>query len=739
MKKKHHYPVHLLVSIGLLCSGIAVAAELDLGKADALLKAGKAKEGYTLLAPHEHEMAGNVDYDYLLGIAALDSGNPEKASLALERVLAANPDYAGARLDLARAHFALGDLARAKTEFEAVQAQNPPPAAKTVIEQYLTKIDKKTSLSNIATTSQSSTPAFGANPAATKQRPRKAIKAPAVRTKKMSARANNKKRKMPVIAELQAVQPVLAPTPPSSEVAEVPPQKFTVKRYSVQGNTLLATAEVERIVGAFVGENKDFGDIQRALEALENAYHSKGYSTVQIYLPEQELDKGIITLQVTESVIGKVTVAGNQHFDTQNIRASLPALKEGTSPNTRAISESVQLANENPAKQVEIVLGLSKEEGKVDAKVNVVDEKPLKVFATLDNSGTDATGIHRLGIAMQHANLFDRDHTLSLAYATSPDKPNGVDVSIYSLGYRIPFYDIGDSMDFIYGSSTIGVPSSTAALGSTLGIVGQGDIYGLRWNHYFMRQGEYSHKLILGLDQRAMKSTCTTEGGSRLTGVAGCEDYTTRPVSITYTGLWSHPGEVTEFSMSLARNWTGGSGGSAENYRLAASDRSAKTEFTVLRLSGSYTKALPQDWQIRLAFNGQYADTALTPAEQISLAGATSVRGFAERAAAADNGLITNIELYSPELAPYLGLSSGNLRALVFHDWSGGNNYLDAGSDMLWRNPVMSSAGIGLRFNIKKDVALRIDYARTLDHSPALPPTEPFGKWHGHANLVIGF
>lgn len=154
MKKTHPYPVHLIASIGLLwlsCSGIAVAAEFDLGKASELLKTGKAKEGYALLAPHEYEMAGNVDYDYLLGIAALDSGNPDKATLALERVLAVNPDYVGARLDLARAYFALADYERAQTEFEAVQAQNPPPAAKTVIGQYLEAIDKKLNPSTTVT------------------------------------------------------------------------------------------------------------------------------------------------------------------------------------------------------------------------------------------------------------------------------------------------------------------------------------------------------------------------------------------------------------------------------------------------------------------------------------------------------------------------------------------------------------------------------------------------------------
>ncbi|GAO37034.1 hypothetical protein SCT_2449 [Sulfuricella sp. T08] len=143
MKKTHQYPVRLTALTWLLCSSIAVAAEFDLGKANELLKAGKSKEGYALLAPHEYEMAGNVDYDYLLGIAALDSGHPDKASLALERVLAVNPRHYGARLDLARAYFALADFERARTEFSRVMEQNPPPLAKATIEKYLAAIDDK--------------------------------------------------------------------------------------------------------------------------------------------------------------------------------------------------------------------------------------------------------------------------------------------------------------------------------------------------------------------------------------------------------------------------------------------------------------------------------------------------------------------------------------------------------------------------------------------------------------------
>ena len=113
------------------------ALEKLIAGAETLLKESKPAEAYALLEPKDFEYSGNIRFDYLLGISALDSGRPDKATLAFERVLAAAPNFAGARLDMARAYFHLGDISRAKTEFDAVSKQNPPQAAKVAIEKYL--------------------------------------------------------------------------------------------------------------------------------------------------------------------------------------------------------------------------------------------------------------------------------------------------------------------------------------------------------------------------------------------------------------------------------------------------------------------------------------------------------------------------------------------------------------------------------------------------------------------------
>lgn len=116
------------------------AREKPLMDAEEMMRNGKPADAYALLEPLEFERSGEVRFDYLLGIAALDSGKPDKATLAFERVLAVDPNFAGARLDMARAYYQLGDLPRAKTEFETVLKLDPPEAVRATIQKYLDAI-----------------------------------------------------------------------------------------------------------------------------------------------------------------------------------------------------------------------------------------------------------------------------------------------------------------------------------------------------------------------------------------------------------------------------------------------------------------------------------------------------------------------------------------------------------------------------------------------------------------------
>lgn len=109
-------------------------------RAQRLLRERRAKEAYQLLAPQESARAGQPDFDYLLGLAALDAGQPERAVFALERVLALQPDNHVARAEIARAYLMMGERESARREFEAVRSQPIPPQAKASVDRFLAAI-----------------------------------------------------------------------------------------------------------------------------------------------------------------------------------------------------------------------------------------------------------------------------------------------------------------------------------------------------------------------------------------------------------------------------------------------------------------------------------------------------------------------------------------------------------------------------------------------------------------------
>lgn len=130
----------IAVACALLCASLGAAADAVTDRAKALLQRSDAQAAYKLLLPLEPQRAGDPEFDYLLGIAALDAGDPERAIFALERVLAVQPDNLQARAEIARAYMATGEREAAKRELEAVRGRQVPPQVRETIDRFLSAI-----------------------------------------------------------------------------------------------------------------------------------------------------------------------------------------------------------------------------------------------------------------------------------------------------------------------------------------------------------------------------------------------------------------------------------------------------------------------------------------------------------------------------------------------------------------------------------------------------------------------
>jgi len=298
---------------------------------------------------------------------------------------------------------------------------------------------------------------------------------------------------------------------------------------------------------------------------------------------------------------------------------------------------------------------------------------------------------------MQHANLFDRDHVFSGQYITSPDHISRV--TIVGLGYHLPIYSRGDSIDFSYVYADVNAGLVPTA-GGNFAISGGGNFSTIRYNFNLPRRGNWDQKFIFGGDWRAYSNDVRFNG----VGASQLRNQETHLLSIGYSGRRRTEADDLSFFLSVIRNIPGGSDGGGAAFGPAT------TNFTVYRYSASYLRVLPKDWQVRLGFNGQHTSDTLIAGERFGVGGMDSVRGFFEREVALDRGHRIGLEAITPDLgfATDRGLST---RGVAFYDYG----YLRAARPIAANDPrgeTIAGFGVGLRAIYRDTMSLRVDLGR---------------------------
>lgn len=532
------------------------------------------------------------------------------------------------------------------------------------------------------------------------------------------------------LAVLCAAGLAAAPAPALAQRDADP--RFEILRFLFDGATLVAPEHLQAATAPYTGPERSFGDVQRALEAIERLYSASGYSAVQVLLPEQELERGEVRFRIVEATLGRVLVEGNKHFSEANILASVPALVPGAAPNILAVGRNLRVANENPAKQATVLLRSGREEATVDAAVRVVDQSPARASVTLDTSGTRETGRLRLGLGYQNANAAGSDHVLTLQYVGAPHDKNHPSrislvpssrVFILGAGLRIPFYERGDALDLTAGYSNV----DSGTVGELFSISGAGGLFGARYTHYLDRRGDYDQRLSLAWDHRGyhFKDIRAIGSSQQLQ-----PDVTVRPLTLAYQGQWTQPDGETSFSVAVSRNLPGGNDGRAANFcqlgpnpphgfsRSDGSGHCPDHNYVLWRWSVNHVRALPREWQLWAGVNAQTTRDMLVAGEQFGLGGADSVRGFEERALSDDRGWRGSVELYTPDFGARTGIGGARARGLAFYDFGALRRVRPAPGDP--QTQGISSAGFGLRLTRGSNLSFRMDWGWVIDSGGTL-------------------
>lgn len=126
----------LAAACAALCLACTAALAAPLDDMRRQVEASQFEQAWAT-AQANPQLIGDVHFDFLYGVAAINVGRVSEGLLALERHLSAVPANDRARLELARGYFLLGEYARARTEFEFVLRYNPPAGVRANIAGYL--------------------------------------------------------------------------------------------------------------------------------------------------------------------------------------------------------------------------------------------------------------------------------------------------------------------------------------------------------------------------------------------------------------------------------------------------------------------------------------------------------------------------------------------------------------------------------------------------------------------------
>jgi hemolysin activation/secretion protein len=445
--------------------------------------------------------------------------------------------------------------------------------------------------------------------------------------------------------------PAAAATPAAVATSAAPEARFDIHEYRVLGNTVLANRDIESVLYPLLGDRKTLADVEIARAALEKTFHDRGYGTVFVDIPEQEVDEHIVRLKVTEGRLHEVHIAGARYFSERRILASMPAATEGTVPNLPALQQQLAAVNLQSAdRSVVPVLKAGPVPGTVDLALNVDDHAPFHGSLQLDNQNTPGTHQLRATGSLSYTDLFGHFDNLSAQYQVAPDDIN--QVNVFAANYAWGALENGLHPSVFFINSNSNVPTV-----GTVGVLGKGQIIGTRLGLALTDAPGMPQSLTFGADYKHFRETI---------GLAGAPPLVT-PISyvnlsVAYSGTWS--ADLLQGSLSSAANF-GPRGAPNDSSAFANKRFKGESNYFYVKIDSSLIAHLPKGFQLVVRADGQYAVEPLITNEDYAIAGADGVRGYLEAEVLADNGVKGSVQFQSP-IVQWHTLALGN--AFLFYD-----------------------------------------------------------------------
>ena len=454
-------------------------------------------------------------------------------------------------------------------------------------------------------------------------------------------------------SETAASEQAQSPAAPAAAApANADTRTFQINAYDVDGNTLLDELAIETAVYPYLGPGKTPNDVEAARAALEKAYQAHGYQSVIVQVPAQSVSAGIVKLHVTEARVGQVRVTGAEYHSESAVRDEMPSLQEGQVPNFNDVQRDLADVNRLPDRRVTPSLKPGQVPGTVDVELHVNDNLPVHASAEINNDHSPNTRELRTLATVRYDDLWNLGHSISATYLVAPQKPSNTEV--FAASYRAPLWGTPWSL-LAYGYVS---DNAVATLGGT-NVLGKGHTLGLRAILQLPYAASLSQSVNFGVDYKHFDQNLTLGPTSLQTPI------TYFPLSVVYSLQYLTDHATANLAITGALGIRG-PGSSTRTFQLNRAF--AQADFAVLKVDADYTETFNGGAEGVVRMAGQIANQPLVSSEQFSAGGNSSVRGYLQSEAVADDGVNASLELRTPSLAAHVGAPLEEWRFYGFVD-----------------------------------------------------------------------
>ena len=449
------------------------------------------------------------------------------------------------------------------------------------------------------------------------------------------------------------------------------------------------------------------------------------------------LAEGELTLYVDGGRIGRIrfleTRAGRtapyrgRWFSEDQLRHKLAGLQEGDLYEYAIFRKCLGEFNSDPDLRADVDIRIRTEAAAAgerrfaDLDFTVRESAPYHVILDLHNSGSEFSSDWSGGLTLQLRNLTGADDALTISAPFSLDLETTRSVAA---SYAHPIQAGRGGMASLYGGySTI---DSEDVL-PDIDVQGRGWFAGLQLSHRLLPAQRHQLSVAYGMEYQYVADELLLGG----TGVQE-RDIRLIPVVLGLNYAALTPDRLGGRSFLAAQSAFHHSGflGASEDEDMDLQREDADGTFVVLRLQAARLQPLGATgpdarpgWSLFLRADAQLTDEPLIPAQQMSLGGLGSVRGFRDATVLGDEGACGSVELRTPVAAalcpvPFRGGRFAlQWQGVLFYD-AGYAAYREDMSGLADRQSL-SGAGAGVRCAVGRRLELRVDYGVPVEKADA--------------------